>query len=240
VNDLAKHIARIEGVQNSPNQRPKAAATLIVIDRSNPTPKIMFGRRHESHAFLPGKFVFPGGRVDPQDHTMPYAAPLHPMVESKLNKNIARQTRTTASAIALAAIRETFEETGMLFGVKSIEERPVPRGVWSKFASYGYYPDLSTLHFVTRAITPPRYPRRFDTRFFAVDAKAIAHRIEQTTDELIELSWVPISNAYRIDLPVITGIVLRELEARVAAGFAHDLPVPFYRMERTNFVRELL
>ena len=243
MNKLAKHIVSIEGIQTSLNQRPKDAATLIVVDRSSATPKIMLGRRHKGHAFLPGKFVFPGGAVDACDRLMRVAAPLHPVVKAKLMLNVVRRIKTIASALALAAIRETFEETGLLLGVRRTDNQPVPKGAWSEFAELGFYPDLSTLHLIARAITPPRYPRRFDTRFFTVDASAIVHRIEDTVHpdaEFVDLIWVPIDEAHRIDMPVITGLVLQELKARIAAGFAHHLPVPFYRPRRKNFVREFL
>ena len=104
-------------------------------------------------------------------------------------------------------------------------------------------PDLGALHFIARAITPPGRPRRFDTRFFTADASAIAHRIEGVTGpdaELVELVWMPLAEAKQLDMPAITGVMLEELDARIADGFGHDLPVPFYRMPRGRFVRELL
>jgi hypothetical protein len=119
----------------------------------------------------------------------------------------------------------------------------VPDGPWADFAKAGFYPDLSSLHFVARAITPSRRPRRFDTRFFAVDAATIAHKVENVIHpdaELVELVWMPISEARSLDMPTITGVVLQELEARVLAGFGHDLPVPFYRMPRNVFFRDLI
>ncbi len=243
VNKLAKHIVSVEGVQTSLNRRPNNAATLIVVDRSGPTPKIMLGRRHRGQAFLPGKFVFPGGAMDARDRLMRVAAPLHPAVKAKLMLNVVRRSKTLASALALAAIRETFEETGLVLGVRRTDSLPVPEGPWNAFTKLGYYPDLSALHLIARAITPPRYPRRFDTRFFTVDASAIVHRIKDTVRpdaELVELIWVPIDETYRIDMPVITGLVLQDLKARIAAGFARHLPVPYYRMRHKDFVRELL
>jgi 8-oxo-dGTP pyrophosphatase MutT (NUDIX family) len=243
VNELTKHIVSVEGVQTSVNRRSKDAATLIVVDHSSATPKIMLGRRHKGQAFLPGKFVFPGGAMDARDRLMRVAAPLHPAVKVKLMLKVVRRSKTIASALALAAIRETFEETGLLLGVRRTDNRPVPKGAWSKFATLGYYPDLSALHLIARAVTPPRYPRRFDTRFFTVDASAIVHRVKDTVRpdaELVELIWVPIDETHRIDMPVITGLVLQDLKARIAAGFARHLPVPYYRMRHKDFVRELL
>jgi 8-oxo-dGTP pyrophosphatase MutT (NUDIX family) len=108
---------------------------------------------------------------------------------------------------------------------------------------HAYLPDLSRLHFITRAITPPGFPRRFDARFFAADTDAIGHRIDNVVHdeaELVKLAWVPIAEAQTMDLPMITHTVLDELQDRIAAGLNRDLPVPFYRMQGSYFERGLL
>ncbi len=241
--DLAQKLTAAERDRSSPNVRPKDAATLILVDRSGAVPKVLLGKRHHGHKFMPGKFVFPGGRVEPRDRLMPVAKPLHPHAEKILMQKTVRPSAAKARAIALAAIRETFEETGLLLGASLAKAAAVPPGPWTEFAKAGFYPDLSVLHFIARAITPSHRPRRFDTRFFSVDAGAIAHRVGNVVHadaELVELVWLPIEEARRLDMPTITGVVLAELEARVATGFGHDLPVPFYRMPRKRFTRELL
>jgi 8-oxo-dGTP pyrophosphatase MutT (NUDIX family) len=243
VTDLAERLSKVERDQSHPNVRPRDAATLILVDRSGDKPKVLLGRRHEKHVFMPGKFVFPGGRLDPSDRLMPVAAPLAPQVESKLTQGSPPASAAKARALALAAIRETFEETGLLLGQRSEAKARAPEGAWSQFVACGYCPDLSVLHFVARAITPPRRPRRFDTRFFSVDAGAIAHRLEGVVHaeaELVELVWLPIDQARTLDMPAITTVILEELEQRVAAGFGHDLPVPFYRMRHGRFERTAL
>ncbi len=215
----------------------------MLVDRTGPTPKVLLGKRHHKHTFMPGKFVFPGGRVDPSDRLMPVAQPLNAHTEAFLMRNVVRPSTVKARAIALAAIRETFEETGLLLGTRKAPAGPAPAGVWSDFAKLGFTPDPSALHFIVRAITPSKRPKRFDTRFFAVDASAIAHKIDGVVHpeaELVELVWLPISEARSLDMPTITGVALKELEARVAAGFGQDLPVPLYRMPRNRFMRHLL
>jgi len=241
--DLAQKLTKAERDQSFPNRRPKDAATLILIDRTNATPKVLLGKRHHGHKFMPGKFVFPGGRVERHDRRMPVASALNPHAEQKLMQRVMRPSVAKARALALAAIRETFEETGLLLGAGRELAGATPDGPWRKFAEAGFYPDLSALHFIARAITPPGRPRRFDTRFFAVDARAIAHRASNVVHadaELVELTWLPIAEARKLDLPTITGVILQELLDRVAAGFADDLPVPFYWMQRGRFLRELL
>lgn len=241
--DLAELLTSAERERKSPNIRPRDAATLMLVDRSGATPKVLLGKRHHTHSFMPGKFVFPGGRLDPSDRLMAVAKPLNPHAEAFLMRQTIRPSASKARALALAAIRETFEETGLLLGARLDRPVKVPEGPWADFVKAGYAPDLSALHFIVRAITPSRRPKRFDTRFFAVDASAIAHKVEGVVHadaELVELVWLPISEARTLDMPTITSVALKELEARVAAGFGHDLPVPFYRMPRKRFFRTLL
>jgi 8-oxo-dGTP pyrophosphatase MutT (NUDIX family) len=225
------------------NVRPRDAATLILLDRSGPSPKVLMGRRHEGHVFVPNKYVFPGGRVDASDRRMSVGKPLDPEAEKKLMQHVQRPSAAQARALALAAIRETFEETGLLLGVRGQATAKVPRGPWSAFAAADILPDLGALHFIGRAITPPGRPRRFDARFFTMDASAIAQRIDGVIGpdaELVELVWMPLKDAKQLDMPAVTGVMLEELDARIADGFAHELPVPLYSMPRGHFRRDML
>ena len=200
------------------------------------------GRRHPSHKFMPGKFVFPGGRIESGDRAMPAAGALPSPVEAKLMARMQRPSAQRARALALAAIRETFEETGLMLGTREFgAPGKVPEGPWRAFAEEGVFPDLEAVCFVARAITPPRRPKRFDTRFFVLDVSAVAARREGfvgSDSELIELVWTPLPQARELDLPTITSVILDELELRLAAGFAAELPVPFYREVRGRFIRE--
>ncbi|MFO1137090.1 MAG: NUDIX hydrolase, partial [Rhodoblastus sp.] len=142
----------------------------------------------------------------------------------------------------LAAIRETFEETGLVLGRPGKLDK-VPEGDWSDFMAHGVAPDLSEVRFIARAITPPKRPKRFDTTFLCLDAKWIAHRVEGvvTADtELVKLVWVPLKEAQELDLPHITRVVLKELEQRIAGGMTHDVPTPFYYEKKRVWFREEL
>jgi 8-oxo-dGTP pyrophosphatase MutT (NUDIX family) len=219
------------------------AATLILIDRTGPVPKVLLGRRHQGHTFMPDKFVFPGGRVDPADRHMPVASPLDSRAEARLMRRVVQPSRTKARALALAAIRETFEETGLLIGSRREDAPKTPGGPWAAFADAKIHPELGGMHFIARAVTPPRLARRYDTRFFTVDAHAVAHRVEGIVGpdaELVELVWLPIAETARLDLATITGVVLRALDLRIRAGLDHDEPVPYYYMTRGRFRRDLL
>lgn len=240
---VPRHLVDGERVGYHTGVEPKDAATLIIIDRAKDEPNVLLGRRHARHVFLPGKFVFPGGRVDASDRAMRAALPLHPDVERKLLVNTKFQSVNDVQALALAAIRETFEETGIVIGSRAAVKGSVPSGPWSKFLQTGFYPDPSLLQFIARAITPPGFAKRFDARFFCVDSGAIVHRLENIVHpdaELVELTWLPITEASKLDLPVITGFVLEELQSFLRAGQGSDLPVPFYNTRSGDFTRELI
>jgi 8-oxo-dGTP pyrophosphatase MutT (NUDIX family) len=210
--------------------RPRDAATLILIDRSDGAPRVLLGRRHRKHAFMPGKFVFPGGRTDPADARVKVAAALDPTVEAKMMAG--RVTRARARAIAMSAIRETYEEAGLLIGRRA--DFSTSKSDWSGFAEHGVEPGLDRLRYFARAITPPGRVRRFDTRFLVAfrDDVAVALDGGGPTGELEELVWLPVAEAMQLEIPAITRTVLANLRDRLAADPDLDPagPVPFYRM----------
>lgn len=222
--------------------RPRDAATLILLDRQGRDIRVLMGRRHAKHAFMPGKFVFPGGRTDPADSRIPVIANLHPDEEAKLVGSNARASKARARAIALSAIRETYEEAGLLIGHKgSFSTNKVD---WQGFVEHGVHPSLETLRFIARAITPPGRVRRFDTRFLAAWRSDVAVALEGggPTNELEELVWLPLGEAKKADIPAITKTVLEQLEKRIERDpqLTPGGDVPFYRMIRNRFIRELL
>jgi 8-oxo-dGTP pyrophosphatase MutT (NUDIX family) len=240
MNDLSKRLTTTERDQSHANSRPRDAATLILVDRTGSAPKVLMGRRNPALKFMAGKFVFPGGRLDPADRAMNVYGMFDDRTESALMARVQRPSPNKARSLALAAIRETCEETGLLLGTKDAgAPDSVPKG-WELFAQHGVYPSLEALHFVARAITPPRRPRRFDTRFFAADVEAVVHRVDAKIgpdSELTELKWLTLEEASNEDLPTITKVVLEELSARAKAGFSRMLPIPFYKMRNKVFER---
>lgn len=222
--------------------KPRDAATLILIDRDGPAPRILMGRRHMKHAFMPGKFVFPGGRTDPHDGRLRGYGPLDPAVEARLMVAAgARFTTTRARAIALSAVRETWEEAGLLIGEKTAF---AAAGPWQGFAAHGVRPSLAGLRLIARATTPPGRVRRFDTRFFAAFSDAIALALPEggPTQELEALVWLTFAEARAADIPAITHTVLQELETRLADDRELDpaTPAPYFHMRSGRFVRDLL
>src|SRR5690348_10208887 len=136
----AERMTKSERDQSFPDSEPRDAATLMLIDRAGDAPKVLLGRRHASHKFMPGKFVFPGGRVEPLDRRMPSVSPIDPAVEAQLIQRTRRPSAGRSRAFMLAAIRETFEETGLLIGAKNPEPVRSPGGPWDAFAAAGVIP----------------------------------------------------------------------------------------------------
>lgn len=240
---LTDRMTKSERDQSFPDSVPRDAATLMLIDRTGREPTVLLGRRHASHKFMPGKFVFPGGRIEAADAMMAAASELAAGATAKVGARPRDAQVPPPRAFPLAAIRETFEETGLMLGTKAAVPPLAESADWDAFAKASVLPDLANIHFIARAITPPRRPKRFDTRFFTADAQMVAHKVDGVVgpdSELVELVWIPIKDAKTLDLPTITATILEELEARVKAGMAHDLPVPFYFMDNQQFFRDLL
>lgn len=199
------------------------AATVIILRDSADKPAVLMGQRGASAAFMPGKFVFPGGAVDPVDATVPLA-PLAPTEHARLSQN----SRLAPEPLAAAAIRELWEETGQTIGTAAHWPDP-PKG-WRGFAATGQQPDATALQFFFRAITPPGRPRRFDARFFLADVAALTtdpDDFSNAEDELAHLQWITLSDARKFDLPFITQVVLAELSAQIASG-TRPKTVPFF------------
>jgi 8-oxo-dGTP pyrophosphatase MutT (NUDIX family) len=159
--------------------------------------------------------------------------------ERRLRHGLPLRAQNKPRALALAALRETCEETGLLIGRKSERTTACPVE-WRPFATASVIPDLSMLKFVARAITPPGRPRRFDTRFFVADRTDVAAEIEDPSgpdSELVELVWLPLLEARdHPDMPTISKVVLIEVEKRLQSGM--DAPVPFYSYRNRRFRRE--
>ena len=220
--DAARDLADAPRVGGA--QRPKDAATLI-LTRGGERPEVLMGRRAPGHVFMASKWVFPGGRIDRSDFRAAFAGDLAADSARRLEAEV---PAARARALALAAVRETFEETGMIVG------RPAPTGSvagpWREYRRVGALPDLGALSYVARAITPPGRTRRFDARFFMADASALLRpEAGAGSGELEEIAWLPLDRARTLDLPAITRFVLAEAAERLADP---TRPLPFVRMVR--------
>jgi len=218
--------------------RPRDAATLIIVRRGK-APRVLMGKRAASHRFMPNKFVFPGGKVDRGDGRIKPPFDLHPAVMERLCQGC---SETRARALALAAIRETYEETGLVLGEPDTPTLKTRSPHWSDFLRHDVNPRLDVLHYIARAITPPYRNRRFDARFFMVDAAHIQGEVKERPEgsgELLDLHWVTLADAQGMDqLPHITRMVLLELERRLGEDCGQEAPGPFVYSRRGKSVVE--
>ncbi|WP_341860750.1 NUDIX hydrolase [Gymnodinialimonas sp. 57CJ19] len=212
------------------------AATGIVLRDAATRPRVLMGQRGKDAAFMPSKFVFPGGAVDAVDAKIPFARPPAPDCAARLSHDGGNGT-----ALMAAAVREIWEETGLLLGAKDAraEAMDAPKG-WRGYLATGHLPDGAAMEYVFRAITPPGRSRRFDARFFLVDAEGLASDPDDFSgaeDELSHLQWIPLDEVRSFDMPFITEVVLAELAAKVEGRAAPGVPFFDNGTEESRFYR---
>lgn len=213
-----------EGPPRIPGQRavrPKNAATVMIIRRDAAKPRVLMGKRHGGHSFMPDRWVFPGGRIDRADYRAPFATDLRTDVGGLFDRYL---PAGRGRALALAAVRETWEEAGLLIA------RPgegKAGGPWKDFVAQGFLPDLEAMDVIARAITPPAVGKRFDTWFLTADAERLTS-LERQPDcgELEEIDWVDFDDAMSLPLPAVTRMMIKEAVLRMEDP---SRPKPFLR-----------
>ncbi len=186
VESLSTKLGRMTADQVSP------AASIIMLRHDAGAARVLMGQRGAQAAFMPSKFVFPGGRVDAADHSAPDLGLLQAACRQALQQRPREVAPPSPHVLAAAALRELDEETGLTLA------RAQP----------------AALRFVFRAITPPGRSRRFDARFFLADAKDFAGDFDgfsAASGELSALQWVPLIETRSFDLPFITKVILAEI-----------------------------
>jgi 8-oxo-dGTP pyrophosphatase MutT (NUDIX family) len=208
--------------------RPRDAASLIVWRTASSGIEVLMGRRSPRSSFVPDFFVFPGGRLDQTDYSIPSATPLNPTFIKSMG---VRGDPRKAEALAIAAVRETFEETGLMLAERANLDRA--QG-WPEWRALGLAPALGQLRYFGRAITSPTSPIRFNARFFVVDAARAQGQLSGS-DELSELMFYPVADVLQ-DMPIldVTEFMLKQL-LRFAAdpSFGMDREPPIFCYRRT-------
>lgn len=208
--------------------KPRDAAGLVLIRAAKKgAPEILIGRRPAKMGFLPGIHVVPGGRVDPEDALAGPGLP-HPEVGSQLGPRWA--------AFLNAALRETFEETGLLYGRSETAPDLPPSGpFWEAYRGQKRAPHYAGLDYLCRAITPVGSKRRFNTRFFLGDGSKAAGTLIGN-GELEDLAWIPTDQLGRLNLVDVTEYVLKTAIRRWDSGIPIGAEAPKLLNYRNNIL----
>ncbi len=227
---VERTVEKIPEGERHPAMKPRDAATLIIVrkpKKANGVAEVLMGCRGSGHVFMPNRYVFPGGRVDPADAKVPVATSLRPEIDERLRR---AATAQRARALAVAAIRETFEETGLIIGEKWDGDPGEVGKHWQGFLDKGMAPALHHLDYIARAVTPPGRPRRFNARFLMCDAEVLSGTMKDSS-EIYDLRWVSVEEARKLPLPTITGHILGEIGRLVANPPPRGVqrPIPLYK-----------
>jgi 8-oxo-dGTP pyrophosphatase MutT (NUDIX family) len=181
------------------------AATVVLLRDGAAGIEAWLLTRHRDMVFAAGMSVFPGGRVEASDASLPFADDAGAVID-----DVARRfdcPDELARALVGAAVRETFEETGVLLTVPRADAAAAVdvaaaradveagrMGFGDMLRSAGLAADAAALEPWSRWVTPAGEVRRYDTRFF-VGALPLGTRAQDVTTESSEAAWVPVDDA---------------------------------------------
>ncbi len=225
-------------------QHPRPASSVLILDYDHKPTRVLMGLRQHTHIFLPNTYVFPGGRIDKSDsrlkHFMPHQDQTLDLLQRTTHK---RHASLYKQAFGLACIRETLEETGYFIG-QFTQYRPRISSQWKNFFQAGMCPDLSILHYIARAVTPTGKPRRYDTCFFAVDAKHIhtTHHPSHIDDEFVNICWLTWEEAINSRISSITKHLLHDVSSLFDSrdNLCQTSHIPFYHQRGKQYIRDIL
>ena len=199
------------------------AASLIICRGQSGAIEVLVGRRRSRASFAPSVYVFPGGMLESADRKL---SPPIPFNADKLGSAVTNKIH----ALALTAIRETFEETGLLLGQNG-EFAKVVQPTWEQCRHNGMVPAPHLLKYLGRAITPAAAPKRFHARFFVAEFEHFSGTLIGN-GELLDLRWVPLARYSDLPMLDVTEFMLEEL-ARFLQGPRQKTPLMSYRRGKT-------
>ncbi|MBA3232888.1 MAG: NUDIX hydrolase, partial [Propionibacteriales bacterium] len=183
--------------------KPKGASTVVLLRDSVDGAEVYLLRRHRDMAFAAGMYAFPGGTVDPRDsdRAVAWAGPTPAEWASRLSCDEAE-----ARSLVCAAVRETFEESGVLLAGPTSDSlvSDTTGDDWERqraalvdrrlsFADFlagrGLVLRTDLLHVWAHWITPEFEPRRYDTRFFLAVVPA-GQRTRDVSGEADHVAWM--------------------------------------------------
>ena len=199
--------------------KPRIAATIVLTCGPKHNLKILMGQRSKRHDFMPSVYVFPGGRVDRADSYAPYDGDLSARSARILE---AAYSPRKARAVALAAVRETWEETGLMLGKPAQIKRNINHQSYDDFRKAGQLPMLGNIEVFGRAVTPPHRHKRFDTWFFLRHMGDITPLPVHDSRELLGVDWFTFAQIEQLKTQRATTMMLDVLKRYLAA----DKPPP--------------
>lgn len=194
----------------TPPVKPRDAASLVIVRERQGKHQVLMGKRSARDRFMPDVFVFPGGRVDPSDANVKVRASLP---RRQLERFGATVPEHRVRMLAVAAVRETFEETGLVIGRHTAGE---------------LQPDLKGLEYLARAITPAQSLIRYHARFFMTREQYVGGEL-RSNGELIEMKWLTFDEARAAASVDVTQMVLEEAQYRLSNRPFRGVPLICYR-----------
>ncbi|MGR8919704.1 MAG: NUDIX hydrolase [Gammaproteobacteria bacterium] len=209
--------------------RPRDAASLVIHRPARGGHEVLMGRRGSRARFKPGVYVFPGGVLERCDFHARPASSLHPGLTPELAVG---GSPRRADALAMAAVREAFEEAGLLFGSAG-HVGNVRHASWRQFRERELAPDLGALDYLGRAITPSHRPLRFHARFFGVPYERFEGELAGD-GELEDLRWVRLDRRADLPMMIVQQLILDTLGERLAGRRAPPQRLIFLRGPRRD------
>lgn len=190
-----------------PNLLPiRPASTIALLRPGIGQPEVLLLQRTYDAVFMPGCYVFPGGAVDEEDNQAALAAMCHGQTTASAN---ALLNTNNGLGWLIAAVRESFEESGLLLaqdgnGNSPTNKHPVMAqrdavatgeiDLLTLCHQHQLTLNLSGIRYIDRWITPAGPPRRFDARFFLAEAPA-NQTARHDGDETIDSLWISAADA---------------------------------------------
>ncbi len=188
------------------------------------------GRRGHKARCKPGVYVFPGGVLERSDF---HARPLNGLAADIPPRLAVGQSPRKGNALAMAAVREAFEEAGLLFGSPG-EIGTVRHRAWSEFRRRAVTPDLAALSFLGRAITPSYRPLRYHARFFAIPYERLSGELGGD-GELEDLRWIRLGESHGLDMMIVQEMIMATLKERLNGRHAPPQRL-FYGWGKNNII----
>lgn len=196
--------------QSNPPARPRTAASLVIYRKFRNQYQVLMGRRGSKAKFKPGVYVFPGGIIEREDYLV---KPAKQLAKKSTAMMAVANSRSKANGLAMGAIREAYEEVGLILGEKG-DVGNANNITWKHFKKLNISPNLKLLDYLGRAITPSIQPIRFHARFFSVDFEKMRGSIVGD-GELEDIRWVKLDQSENLEMMLVQKMFMEILDKRL-------------------------